>query len=163
MDKRVTLKQVAMRFANEFKSEAEGANRNINCHTLSGGVSIKKILDHDLSQNLNMLDPLQDLSNAQMVNAICNGRGIDGINHLTELAFEMIVRDQIMKMEPACLNSLEAVYVIMRDDMPKNCFPFRQGHRSGLYPPLQQEIQNEIRKLLDPAKDANEYYLCMYL
>jgi len=73
LEKMKTLTEIILKFARQFSAQVEGQRRQeINTKSPSGSARLTHILWNNLRQSLNTLDPIQSISDADILIATAN-------------------------------------------------------------------------------------------
>lgn len=77
VDKSSAMLEIIEEFCNGFKSSIVGKNRHIQKNVLTGAAQINRILQEDLTANLENIVPSKDLDDGEILITIDNSRGIE--------------------------------------------------------------------------------------
>ncbi len=110
--KGVTLLRILSQFANNFgnKVDGKGSTEAFNEMTeLYGGARINYIFSEIFGKRLKQLDPFEGLDDDDIRTAIANANGIRPSLFVPEIAFDLLVRRQITRLEQPGLQCLDFV------------------------------------------------------
>ncbi|KAK6057139.1 dynamin GTPase effector domain protein, partial [Cooperia oncophora] len=119
-DKSRTLLQIITRFATAYTSTIEGTSRNIETTELCGGARICFIFHETFGKSLESVNPLENLTQMDILTAIRNATGPRPALFVPEVAFELLVKRQIQRLEEPSLRCVELVHEEMQR-MVKHC------------------------------------------
>lgn len=98
------------RFARVYCDSIEGRSVNKITDELRGGARIKYIFNELYRKAMSNIDPFQDLTDQDIRTAIMNAAGPRGTLFVPELAFELLVKNQIEKLRLPSLNCIQMVF-----------------------------------------------------
>jgi dynamin 1-like protein len=104
------LLQIVTRFATDYCSTIEGTSRNIETTELCGGARICYIFHETYSRTLERIQPLDGLSDMDILTALRNATGPRPALFVPEVSFELLVKKQIRRLEDPCLRCVELVH-----------------------------------------------------
>ncbi|XP_065829676.1 dynamin-1-like protein isoform X2 [Oscarella lobularis] len=104
------LLQIITKFATIYCSIIEGTARDIQTTELSGGARIGYIFYDIFGRALRSVDPLAGLTRSDILTAIRNATGPRPVLFVPEIAFELLVRRQVKRLEDPSLRCVELVY-----------------------------------------------------
>jgi dynamin 1-like protein len=97
-------------FARDFVASVEGTSLDISTKELCGGARIYYIFNDVLGHALDSLDATADLDTQDIRTAIRNSTGPRPSLFVPEVAFELLVKPQIKRLEGPSLRCVELVY-----------------------------------------------------
>ncbi|CEF59341.1 Dynamin-1-like protein [Strongyloides ratti] len=109
-DKRKTLLQILTRFTHAYTSTIEGNSTKIETTELCGGARINYIFHETFAKVLDEIDPLKNLTEMDILTAIRNATGTRSVLYVPEICFELLVKQQIQKLEEPSLHCVELVH-----------------------------------------------------
>uniref|UniRef100_A0A0N4ZAW2 dynamin GTPase n=1 Tax=Parastrongyloides trichosuri TaxID=131310 RepID=A0A0N4ZAW2_PARTI len=109
-DKRKTLLQILTRFTHAYTSTIEGNSTKIETSELCGGARINYIFHETFAKVLESIDPLRNLTEMDILTAIRNATGTRSVLYVPEICFELLVKQQIQKLEEPSLHCVELVH-----------------------------------------------------
>ncbi|CAJ0931099.1 unnamed protein product, partial [Mesorhabditis belari] len=109
-DKNRTLLQIITRFSTAYTTTIEGTARNIETQELCGGARICYIFHETLAKTLEGIDPLEHLDTLDILTAIRNATGPRPALFVPEVAFELLVKRQIQRLEEPSLRCVDLVH-----------------------------------------------------
>jgi dynamin 1-like protein len=104
------LLQTITRFASAYCDTIEGTAKDIQTTELYGGARICFIFHETFHGRLESVEPLEGLNTADILTAIRNATGPRPALFIPEVAFELLVKRQIKKLEEPSLRCVELVY-----------------------------------------------------
>lgn len=125
-----TLLHFVTKFAAAYNNTIEGTARHIETTEICGGARIGFIFHETFGRALESVDPLQGLSAIEILTAIRNVTGPRQPLFVPEVAFELLVKRQISRLEEPALRCVELVHEEMLR-VVKHC-----GH----------DVQQEMRR-----------------
>ncbi|KAI6175961.1 Dynamin-1-like protein [Aphelenchoides bicaudatus] len=109
-DKSKTLLQLITHFANAYTSTIEGTSKNIETSELSGGARISYIFHGTFVEALEQVDPMENLSTLDILTAIRNATGTRPDLFIPVVAFELLVKRQIERLNEPSICCVDRVY-----------------------------------------------------
>ncbi|KAG5460730.1 MAG: Dynamin central region-domain-containing protein, partial [Olpidium bornovanus] len=101
---------IVTKFANDFNASIEGTSPDITTTELCGGARIYYIFNNIFWKNLEAIDPCGNLSVKDIRTAIRNSTGPRPSLFVPEVAFDLLVKPQIKRLEPPSLRCVEYAY-----------------------------------------------------
>ena len=95
-------------FSNQFVKQLDGLQFSSN--RLTSGAKIRQIFSTILKQELDQLNPFEELSDEEIRISIQNGTGIRTLLFFPESVFTMLMMKQIDFFEPVCISCVRKVY-----------------------------------------------------
>ncbi|KAI8055102.1 putative dynamin-like GTPase Dnm1 [Syncephalis plumigaleata] len=142
------------KFANDFNSSVEGTSSEITTTELSGGARIYYIFNNIFGTALDSLLPCGNLTSHDIRTAIRNSTGPRPSLFVPEIAFDLLVKPQIRRLEPPSLRCVELAY----EELVKICHIC--GNRAELrrYPKFQAKLIEVVTTLLrERLSPTSEY------
>lgn len=146
-DQSQTLLQFITKFTSLYCCTIEGTARDIETTELSGGARICYIFHETFNRALNKIDPLCELTSGDILTAIRNATGTKPAYFIPELAFELLVKRQIQRLEKPSLRCVGLVYEEMQRIVRHCGAEFQQEIKR--FPMLHDGIVDVVSKLLD--------------
>ena len=87
-DKSRTVLEAIQKFCEEFKAEIFGRTRGIDITRQLAKERIAYVFRETFAQGLESIDPLQDISDKHILNAILSCRGLESFLFLPEVKFK---------------------------------------------------------------------------
>ncbi|KRY73375.1 Dynamin-1-like protein, partial [Trichinella pseudospiralis] len=113
-DQSQLLLRILTRFANSYCATVEGNAKNIETSELSGGARICYIFHNTFARALENINPLDGLSEKEILTAIRNATGPRPAIFVPEVAFELLVKRQIKRLLQPSLRCVELVHEEMQ-------------------------------------------------
>eukprot|EP01105_Mastigella_eilhardi_P006336 TRINITY_DN1794_c0_g3_i3.p1 TRINITY_DN1794_c0_g3~~TRINITY_DN1794_c0_g3_i3.p1 ORF type:complete len:826 (-),score=244.31 TRINITY_DN1794_c0_g3_i3:340-2817(-) len=104
------LLQLITRFCNEFCNTIDGKANTLTHKELTGGARISYIFNEIFSEHLFGMDPLTGLTVEDLRTVIRNTTGSKASLFIPEESFEILVKQQVAKLEKPALECSELVY-----------------------------------------------------
>jgi dynamin 1-like protein len=98
------------KFANNFNSSIDGTFAEISTSELCGGARLYYIFNSIFGQTLDSIDPCTGLSVQDIRTAIRNSTGPRPSLFIPEIAFDLLIKPQIKRLELPCLRCVELVF-----------------------------------------------------
>ncbi|XP_065178115.1 dynamin-1-like protein [Sycon ciliatum] len=109
-DKSQVVLQIITKFASTYCSVIQGTSHDIETAELCGGARICYIFHETYGKTLDAVSALDGLSTADILHAIRNATGPRYSLFIPEIAFELLVKRQIRRLEDPSLRCVELVY-----------------------------------------------------
>ncbi|EYC27802.1 hypothetical protein Y032_0008g192 [Ancylostoma ceylanicum] len=154
-DKSRTLLQIITRFATAYTSTIEGTARNIETTELCGGARICFIFHETFGKSLECVNPLENLTEMDILTAIRNATGPRPALFVPEVAFELLVKRQIQRLEEPSLRCVELVHEEMQR-MVKHCGLTTQQEMQRfprLYDKINEVVSGVLKSRLRPTNE----------
>ncbi|VDM57718.1 unnamed protein product [Angiostrongylus costaricensis] len=154
-DKSRTLLQIITRFAAAYTSTIEGTSRNIETAELCGGARICFIFHETFGKSLECINPLENLNEMDILTAIRNATGTRPALFVPEVAFELLVKRQIQRLEEPSLRCVELVHEEMQR-MVKHCGITTQQEMQRfprLYDKINEVVSGVLKSRLRPTNE----------
>ncbi|XGW25509.1 hypothetical protein V3C99_006714 [Haemonchus contortus] len=154
-DKSRTLLQIITRFATAYTSTIEGTSRNIETTELCGGARICFIFHETFGKSLESVNPLENLTEMDILTAIRNATGPRPALFVPEVAFELLVKRQIQRLEEPSLRCVELVHEEMQR-MVKHCGLTTQQEMQRfprLYDKINEVVSGVLKSRLRPTNE----------
>lgn len=154
-DKSRTLLQIITRFATAYTSTIEGTSRNIETTELCGGARICFIFHETFGKSLESVNPLENLTQMDILTAIRNATGPRPALFVPEVAFELLVKRQIQRLEEPSLRCVELVHEEMQR-MVKHCGLTTQQEMQRfprLYDKINEVVSGVLKSRLRPTNE----------
>ncbi|CAD6194648.1 unnamed protein product [Caenorhabditis auriculariae] len=164
-DKNRTLLQIITRFATAYTSTIEGTSRNIETTELCGGARICYIFHETFGRSLEGVNPLENLSQLDILTAIRNATGPRPALFVPEVSFELLVKRQIQRLEDPSLRCVELVHEEMQR-MVQHCgFTTQQEmiRFPRLYDKINEVVSGVLKERLKPTNELVENLVAIEL
>ncbi|CAI5448042.1 unnamed protein product [Caenorhabditis angaria] len=164
-DKNRTLLQIITRFATAYTSTIEGTSRNIETTELCGGARICYIFHDTFGKSLESVNPLENLTQLDILTAIRNATGPRPALFVPEVSFELLVKRQIQRLEEPSLRCVELVHEEMQR-MVQHCgFTTQQEmiRFPRLYDKINEVVSGVLKERLKPTNELVENLVAIEL
>ncbi|CCD70525.1 Dynamin-1-like protein drp-1 [Caenorhabditis elegans] len=164
-DKNRTLLQIITRFATAYTSTIEGTARNIETTELCGGARICYIFHDTFGRSLESVNPLENLTQLDILTAIRNATGPRPALFVPEVSFELLVKRQIQRLEEPSLRCVELVHEEMQR-MVQHCgFTTQQEmiRFPRLYDKINEVVSGVLKERLKPTNELVENLVAIEL
>lgn len=139
------------KFARNFQDCIDGTlSSSHSSAQLTGGARINYIFHDWYSKTLMEFYPLQDLSDHEIRTAIRNCTGPKAALFVPEGAFEILVKKQIMKLEPPSLQCVDQVYEELQN-IVERCELVEMSRFSNLRDRILEVVRGVLKRCLAPA------------
>jgi len=143
-DKSRLLLQIITKFAANYCATIEGTARNIEVTELCGGARICYIFHEIFSRTLSAIEPLDGLTEYDILTAIQNATGPRPALFVPEISFELLVKRQIKRLEHPSLRCVELVHEELQRVI-QHCGAQQEFLR---FPHLHEKIVDVVTQLL---------------
>ncbi|VUZ55060.1 unnamed protein product [Hymenolepis diminuta] len=143
-DKGQLLLQIITRFNTAYCNTIDGVSKDIETSELCGGARICYIFHEIFCSTLNRIDPLGGLNTLDILTAIRNSTGPRPALFVPEVAFELLVKRQIRRLEEPSLRCVELVHEEMQRII-QHCGTQQEMFR---FPKLHERIVDVVTSLL---------------
>jgi replication fork clamp-binding protein CrfC len=109
-DKGALMLSIITNFTNKYKDAIDGKITDLNEKELYGGARINYVYMDVFAKCINGMDPLDGLTTNDMRTAIRNATGPKSVIFIPEVAFELLVKRQISRLEEPSLQCIDYVY-----------------------------------------------------
>jgi len=97
-------------FCNEYRTVLEGNNQELSSAELSGGARISFVFHELYSNGVKAVDPFEDVKDSHIRTILYNSSGSSPALFVGTTAFELIVKQQIKRLEDPSLKCASLVY-----------------------------------------------------
>uniref|UniRef100_A0AC35UDA4 Dynamin GTPase n=1 Tax=Rhabditophanes sp. KR3021 TaxID=114890 RepID=A0AC35UDA4_9BILA len=156
-DKAKTLLAVLSKFTTSYNAAIDGTSTNIETQHLIGGARISFIFNNILPKALNEIDPGVTYSQRDISNAIRNASGTKTSLFVSTQCFELLVKQQIRRLEDPCLYCADLVYEEMVK-LLQHCGDDFQKEMDR-FPKLSDSIHSLLKDLLKAKLDPAKVYI----
>ncbi|KAL5108530.1 Dynamin-1-like protein [Taenia crassiceps] len=143
-DKGQLLLQIITRFNTAYCNTIDGVSKDIETSELCGGARICYIFHEIFYSTLGRIDPLGGLNTLDILTAIRNSTGPRPAIFVPEVAFELLVKRQIRRLEEPSLRCVELVHEEMQRII-QHCGTQQEMYR---FPNLHERIVDVVTSLL---------------
>ncbi|KAK2746111.1 vacuolar protein sorting-associated protein 1 [Onygenales sp. PD_40] len=136
-------------FSNEYRTVLDGNNQELSSIELSGGARISFVFHELYSNGVKALDPFDQVKDIDIRTILYNSSGSSPALFVGTTAFELIVKQQIKRMEDPSLKCVSLVY----DELVRilgqllNKQPFRR------YPQLKEKFHSVVISFFKQAME----------
>ncbi|CAJ0946279.1 unnamed protein product, partial [Mesorhabditis belari] len=109
-DKNQALLKILTRFSAAYRATIEGTTRYVEAEELCGGARICYIFHEIYSKLMNSIDPLKNLLPSAILAALRNATGARPALFVPEVAFALLVKKQIQRLEEPSLKCVDLVH-----------------------------------------------------
>ncbi|RKP12082.1 Dynamin central region-domain-containing protein [Piptocephalis cylindrospora] len=138
------------RYSADFNSAVDGTSPTITTRELCGGARIYYIFNSIFGAALDSIDPCADLSSQDIRTAIRNSTGPRPSLFVPEMAFDLLVKPQISRLEPPSVRCVELAY----EELMKICNGVASRELQKypkLYARVIEVVSTLLRERLDPT------------
>lgn len=146
--------QLMNKFATNFISSIDGTSSDISTKELCGGARIYYIYHNIFGQALQSINPITNLDTADIRTAIRNSTGPRATLFVPELAFDLLVKPQILLLSEPSQRCVELVY----EELMKICHKCGTSELSR-YPKLKSELVEVVSDLLKERLTPTRSYV----
>uniref|UniRef100_A0A0K0EMI2 Dynamin GTPase n=1 Tax=Strongyloides stercoralis TaxID=6248 RepID=A0A0K0EMI2_STRER len=157
LDKSRTILNILTKFNSSYCSVIDGTFKNIETNELCGGARISYVFHETFARAIQTIDPLTDYTEEDVLTAMRNSRGIKTSLYIPEECFELLVKQQIKRLEEPCLNCVDIVHEeLIR--LLQNCgIEFQQ--EIYRFPVLGENINTILRELLKKRLEPTKKFI----
>ncbi|KAF2402970.1 V-type ATPase [Trichodelitschia bisporula] len=138
-------------FTNEYKSLLEGKNQELSSIELSGGARISFVYHELYANGVKAVDPFDVVKDIDIRTILYNSSGPSPALFVGTTAFELIVKQQIKRLEEPSLKCVSLVY----DELVRILSQLLQKPMFRRYPALKEKfhtvVVNFFKKSMDPT------------
>ena len=125
-------------FCNEFRTVIDGNSNDLSINELAGGARISFVFHELFSNGVKAIDPFESVKDADIRTILYNSSGSSPALFVGTTAFEVIVKQQIKRLEDPSLRCSTLVYDelvrILAQLLAKNVRDLLTRRRSGASP-----------------------------
>ncbi|KAL2354782.1 Dynamin central region-domain-containing protein [Cryomyces antarcticus] len=138
-------------FSNEYRTVLEGNNQELSSVELSGGARISFVYHELYANGVKAIDPFDQVKDIDIRTILYNSSGSSPALFVGTTAFELIVKQQIKRLEEPSLKCVSLVYDelvrILSQLLNKPLFRRYPGLKEKFY----QVVVNFFKKSMDPT------------
>jgi dynamin 1-like protein len=138
-------------FTNEYRGVLEGNNQELSAVELSGGARISFVYHELYANGVKAVDPFDQVKDMDIRTVLYNSSGSSPALFVGTTAFELIVKQQIKRLEEPSLKCVSLVYDelirILSQLLNKNAF----RRYPGLKEKLHQVVVSFFKKAMEPT------------
>ncbi|KAJ1955854.1 vacuolar protein sorting-associated protein 1, partial [Dipsacomyces acuminosporus] len=105
-----TTLSIITEFCNDFRGALEGQSSELSTYELSGGARISFVFHELFSNGVKAIDPLEHVKDADIRTILYNSSGSSPALFVATSAFEVIVKQQIKRIEEPSLKCVSMTY-----------------------------------------------------
>jgi replication fork clamp-binding protein CrfC len=138
-------------FTNEWRTVLDGNNTELSSTELSGGARISFVFHELYTNGVKALDPFDVVKDADIRTYLFNASGSSPALFVGTTAFEIIVRQQIKRLEDPSLKCVSLVY----DELVRILTQLLGKHLYRRYPQLKEKLHTVVisffKKAMEPT------------
>ncbi|RQM08596.1 hypothetical protein DH86_00000306 [Scytalidium sp. 3C] len=138
-------------FSNEYRTVLEGNNNELSSTELSGGARISFVFHELYSNGVKAVDPFDQVKDVDIRTILYNSSGSSPALFVGTTAFELIVKQQIKRLEEPSLKCVSLVY----DELVRILSQLLGKQLFRRYPQLKEKFHQVViaffRKAMDPT------------
>jgi vacuolar protein sorting-associated protein 1 len=138
-------------FCNEYRTILEGNNQELSSTELSGGARISFVYHELYANGVKAVDPFDQVKDIDIRTILYNSSGSSPALFVGTTAFELVVKQQIKRLEDPSLKCVSLVY----DELVRILTQLLQKPAFRRYPALKEKFHNVVvtffKKSMDPA------------
>ena len=143
--------QIITEFCNEYRTVLDGNNQELSSVELSGGARISFVFHELYSNGVKAVDPFDQVKDIDIRTILYNSSGSSPALFVGTTAFELIVKQQIKRLEDPSLKCVSLVY----DELVRILGQVLQKPIYRRYPSLKEKFHAVVigffKKALDPT------------
>lgn len=138
-------------FCNEYRTVLEGSNQELSSSELSGGARISFVFHELYANGVKAVDPFDQVKDMQIWTILQNSSGPSPAFFVNTTAFEMVVKQQIKRLEEPSLKCTSLVY----DELVRILAGLLTKPMFRRYPSLKEKFHQVViaffKKTMDPT------------
>src|SRR5947207_5344866 len=138
-------------FSNEYRTVLDGNNQELSSTELSGGARISFVYHELYANGVKAVDPFDQVKDIDIRTILYNSSGSSPALFVGTTAFEVIVKQQIKRLEDPSLKCVSLVY----DELVRILTQLLGKQMFRRYPALKEKVHlvviNFFKKTLDPT------------
>ena len=143
--------QIITEFCNEYRTVLDGNNQELSSIELSGGARISFVFHELYANGVKAVDPFDQVKDIDIRTILYNSSGSSPALFVGTTAFELIVKQQIKRLEDPSLKCVSLVY----DELVRILGQVLQKAIYRRYPSLKEKFHGVVigffKKALDPT------------
>uniref|UniRef100_A0A0N4Z751 dynamin GTPase n=1 Tax=Parastrongyloides trichosuri TaxID=131310 RepID=A0A0N4Z751_PARTI len=157
IDKGQTLLNIITKFTSSYNAVIDGTSKNIETQELCGGARISYIFHETFSKALFVINPTKQYTEMDILTAMRNSRGLKTSLYIPEECFELLVKQQIKRLEEPSLHCVDLIHEeLIR--LLQNCgTEFQQ--EMYRFPVLGENINMLLRNLLKSKLEPTKKFI----
>lgn len=138
-------------FTNEWRTVLDGNNQELSSTELSGGARISFVFHELYSNGIKAVDPFDQVKDVDIRTILYNSSGSSPALFVATTAFELIVKQQIKRLEEPSLKCVSLVY----DELVRILTQLLSKQLYRRYPQLKEKVHAVVisffKKAMDPT------------
>lgn len=138
-------------FSNEYRTVLDGNSTELSSNELSGGARISFVFHELYSNGIKAVDPFEQVKDIDIRTILYNSSGSSPALFVGTTAFELIVKQQIKRLEEPSLKCVALVF----DELVRILGQLLQKNLFRRYPQLKEKFHqvviNFFKKVMDPT------------
>lgn len=143
--------QIITEFCNEYRTVLDGNNQELSSLELSGGARISFVFHELYANGVKAVDPFDQVKDIDIRTILYNSSGSSPALFVGTTAFELIVKQQIKRLEDPSLKCVSLVY----DELVRILNQLLNKPNFRRYPSLKEKCHAVVisfyKKVLDPT------------
>lgn len=143
--------QIISEFCTEYRTSLEGKNQELSSIELSGGARIQFVFHELYSNGIKAVDPFDQVKDIDIRTILVNTSGSSPALFVGTAAFELIVKQQIRRLEDPSLKCVSLVY----DELVRILNQTLQKQVYRRYPSLKEKFHSVVisffKRALEPT------------
>ncbi|KAJ1926857.1 vacuolar protein sorting-associated protein 1 [Tieghemiomyces parasiticus] len=138
---------IVTEFCSEFRSVIEGHSHDLSSYELSGGARISFVFHELYSNGIKAVDPFDHIKDADIRTLLYNSSGSSPALFVATSAFEVIVKQQIRRLEDPSLKCVSLTY----DELVRIVAQLLQKPFFKRFPSLKERFYSQVLGFLKQA------------
>ncbi|KAJ1973143.1 vacuolar protein sorting-associated protein 1 [Dimargaris verticillata] len=138
---------IVTEFCSEFRSVIEGHSNDLSSYELSGGARISFVFHELFSNGVKAIDPFDQIKDADIRTILYNSSGSSPALFVATAAFEVIVKQQIRRLEDPSLKCVTLTY----DELVRIVAQLLQKQFFKRFPSLKERFYSQVISFLKKA------------
>lgn len=138
-------------FSNEYRTVLDGQSQELSSHELSGGARVSFVFHELYSNGIKAIDPFEQVKDIDIRTILYNSSGSSPALFVGTTAFELIVKQQIKRLEDPSLKCVSLVF----DELVRILTQLLTKPFFRRYPQLKERFHATViaffRKAMDPT------------
>lgn len=147
MGEQTVLLDLISKFSKAFVEAIKGNLKDLHTNELYGGARVNYVFQESFTDALNKIDPLIGLDKEYLLAAMRNASGVSPTVFVDGVAFEIIVKKQILKLLDPSIACVNEVYKEL-NKIGQHCLD-DEDIALDRYPNLKTELDILVREILD--------------
>ncbi|KAJ1965537.1 vacuolar protein sorting-associated protein 1 [Dispira parvispora] len=138
---------IVTEFCNELRSVIEGQSPDLSTYELSGGARISFVFHELFSNGVKGIDPFEQIKDSDIRTILYNSSGSSPALFVATAAFEVIVKQQIRRLEEPSLKCVTLIY----DELVRIVAQLLQKQFFKRFPSLKERFYTQVLGFLKKA------------